>query len=60
VIQLHSRLKRKADQVDKLQTILTEKGLEPYRSKYTKKIQNDQDNEYKENVRPWSMKSFLY
>ena len=28
VIQLHSRLKRKADQVDKLQLILTENGLE--------------------------------
>ena len=52
MIQLHSRLRRKADQVDKLQTILTENGLEPYRSKYATKIQNDQENEFKENVRP--------
>ena len=54
VIQLHTRLKRKADQVDKLQTILTEKGLELYRSKNPKKIQTDQDQEqnFKENIRP--------
>ncbi len=55
VIQLHSRLRRRAEQVDKLQCTLTEKGLDRhFKKKQQQPLSGDLQQTLKENNYPSS------